>query len=63
MDMNQALTEIDGVLENHYLKVREFSQSEADDFQDCVNKLHEIVADYCRLKKQPLGRSVVDTPK
>ena len=44
MDMNQALTEIDGVLESHYLNVREFSQSEADDFQDCINKLHEILA-------------------
>tara|TARA_B100001094_G_scaffold131598_1_gene127403 strand:+ start:433 stop:624 length:192 start_codon:yes stop_codon:yes gene_type:complete len=63
MDMNQALTEIDGVLENHYLNVREFSEAEAKEFQLCIDKLHEILADYCRLKKQPLGRSVVDTPK
>jgi len=63
MEMHQALTEIDGVLENHYLSVRESSIPEAEEFQLCVDKLHEILADYCRLKKQPLERTVVDTPK
>ena len=53
MDMDKALQEIDGVLENHYLNVREFSETEAEEFQLCVDKLHEILADYCSLKKQP----------
>jgi hypothetical protein len=47
MDLDKALTEIDGVLENHYLNVREFSEAEAEEFQLCVDKLHEIIADYC----------------
>jgi len=63
MEMHQALTEIDGVLENHYLSVRESSIAEAEEFQLCIDKFHEILADYCRLKKQPLERTVVDTSK
>mgnify|MGYP003126972369 FL=1 len=47
MDIDKALTEIDGVLENHYLNVREFSEAEAEEFLLCVDKLHEIIADYC----------------
>ena len=47
MDIDKALTEIDGVLENHYLNVRKFSEAEAEEFRRCVDKLHEILADYC----------------
>ena len=47
MDIDIALTAIDTVLKNHYLSVRESSIAEAEEFQLCIDKLHEIIADYC----------------
>ena len=50
MDIDKALTEIDGVLvcmDEVAGNVREFSEAEAEEFQLCVDKLHEIIADYC----------------
>ena len=47
MDIDKALTAIDTALENHWDTLRGHSEAEAEEFHLCIEKLHEIIADYC----------------